>query len=272
MEQRRKILLLLLILCFFSALAILFGIYDLPISQYIVNTASPFGLGMELLGMLVAPYLVASSGMVIFSYCQKQAELKHRPAGMLLGGLLTAGGLAYSGWIYAQASLLICITAVLLTGIAAGALAYYLLPKSAEELWEFFRISVTGVVYMVLVLVVINLFKVFWGRVRFREMEGDFSLFSPWFLPQGINGHRSFPSGHTSNAATLYIVTMFAPFCRKNWKRVLCYLIPILWIMVMAVSRVLVGAHFASDVLFGAGISIALFYIARRFVNRKWMH
>lgn len=269
MEQRRKWALLAPALVIFSALAVLFGIYDLPISQCVVDTASPFGLGMELLGMLVAPYLVTSSGMVIFSYCQKQAGLRHRLTGMLLGGMLAAGGLAYAGWIYAQASLAICIAAVLLTGAAAGGLAYYLLPKTAEELWEFFKISVTGVVYMVLVMVVINLFKIFWGRVRFREMEGDFSLFSPWYLPQGINGHRSFPSGHTSNAATLYIVTMFAPLCRKNWQKMLCYLIPILWILVMAVSRVLVGAHFASDVLFGAGISIALFYLARQIVGRK---
>lgn len=43
----------------------------------------------------------------------------------------------------------------------------------------------------------------------------------------------------------------------------MCYIVPGVWIVTMAASRVLVGAHYASDVLFGAAISIALFYLVR---------
>jgi hypothetical protein len=36
--------------------------------------------------------------------------------------------------------------------------------------------------------------KIFWGRIRFRDLVENFSDFTPWYIPQGITGNDSFPS------------------------------------------------------------------------------
>ena len=47
-------------------------------------------------------------------------------------------------------------------------------------------------------VICIQVVKYFWGRVRFRELDAAFLQFTPWYLPQGITGSDSFPSGHAA--------------------------------------------------------------------------
>lgn len=39
----------------------------------------------------------------------------------------------------------------------------------------------------------VNVLKIFWGRMRFQNMDGDYSQFTSWFMPQGVqeNGVKS---------------------------------------------------------------------------------
>lgn len=253
----------------FAALAVIFGIYDLQISNEFVNAESAFGLAMELSGMLVAPYLFIAAGIIISVYSHKSTVTKYKKSKIAIGIVLAFGGICFCSYIYVQLGRLLSLLAFVLTGIAFGFFVVFLRRKSCDELYELLKIAVVTIVYLLAVLAVINIIKIFWGRVRFREMT-DPSQYSPWYLPQGINGHKSFPSGHTSNAATLYVVTMLAPLCKKYWQRFFCYAVPVLWIIVMAISRVLVGAHFCSDVLFGGLISVGLFYLTRKLVLARF--
>jgi len=93
--------------------------------------------------------------------------------------------------------------------------------------------------------------KIFWGRIRFRDLTANFSDFSPWYLPQGINGNQSFPSGHASMG--FMMLALFVFFADKAfYKRIILKGIVISWALAVCASRVVIGAHFTSDVLFGA--------------------
>lgn len=93
--------------------------------------------------------------------------------------------------------------------------------------------------------------KIFWGRIRFRDLTANFSDFSPWYLPQGINGNQSFPSGHASMG--FMMLALFVFFADKAfYKRIILKGIIISWALAVCASRVVIGAHFTSDVLFGA--------------------
>ena len=127
------------------------------------------------------------------------------------------------------------------------------------------RIAVVTLFYLVALLILVDALKLCWGRIRFRQLS-DFSQFTPWYKPRGFTGYASFPSGHTANATALYALTLCAPLIKSRAGKAMCYIVPGVWIVTMAASRVLVGAHYASDVLFGAAISIALFYLVRRLV------
>ncbi|MBQ8135808.1 MAG: phosphatase PAP2 family protein [Clostridia bacterium] len=65
----------------------------------------------------------------------------------------------------------------------------------------------------------------------------------------------SFPSGHSTNAAGL--CASFASWWNQKWLKALCILMPIL----VGISRVIVGAHFPTDVIVGWILGICCFLI-----------
>lgn len=265
---KRKYLLGSLLILGFIALAVYFGYSDLWISQQVVDQGNSFAQAMEIAGLLVAPCLAILSGLTLFIYAFKTPQAKRRGLELAIGLLFLAGGLGYGGYVYFKMPpVLLCILS-LLTAAAVIFSGWRLLHTEPEKLYQLMRIAVTSLIYLAAVLLLISLLKTLWGRVRYRDLA-DISEFTRWYLPQGLTGNYSFPSGHTGNAATLYSLVLLTPLFSERWKKALCYLVPILWILVMAVSRVIAGAHYASDVLFGAGLSIALFYLIRHYRQRS---
>jgi membrane-associated phospholipid phosphatase len=114
-------------------------------------------------------------------------------------------------------------------------------------------------------LLLIQPLKHFWGRVRFRELDLLYNNFTPWFLPNGFTGHESFPSGHSA-MAWMVLPLLILVSDRGKVIRNAVLLIIIIWGLVVPVSRVVLGAHYASDALFGACIIILSYLI----INSKY--
>lgn len=114
-------------------------------------------------------------------------------------------------------------------------------------------------------LIAIWFLKLTWGRVRFRQMDGNFSLFTPWYIPRGFTGFYSFPSGHTANAAVIFTLVYYLKFLPQKYRllKPLSYIFLTVWVLLLAFSRVRVGAHFLSDVLCGAAVTFAIVYFFR---------
>ena len=107
-------------------------------------------------------------------------------------------------------------------------------------------------------VICIQIVKWFWGRVRFRELDAAFSQFTPWYLPQGTTGYDSFPSGHAAMGwILLALLILFTN--KKPWIKYLVFALIFLYAVVLALSRVIIGAHYASDVLFGSFFIIITF-------------
>ena len=124
------------------------------------------------------------------------------------------------------------------------------------------------------------------GRMRYRAIQsslgadyiasGELKGYTQWFVSNGQpdeailqkfletygvkDAFKSFPSGHTCSAGTLYtlimIPTLFG-FKEKNKKgaTLACWLVPILYTALVAISRIMVGAHYMSDVTFGGTLA-----------------
>lgn len=248
-------------------LAALFSLWDLSISQTVADPHHPLGRALELPGQLIAPLFIVLSGITILVL----PGSRPRPASAaprIITGILTAlGGLIYSCFIFSSFPAKAAIACALLLAVGCMLWTSFLLYGTHFHPENLYRIALTVVVHVLLLLVVVSAIKLFWGRLRYRDMLNA-AGFSHWFIPQGITGNYSFPSGHTAYCACAWAVTLFAPLTGARWKKVLCYLLPALAILVMAVSRVLAGAHYTSDVMIGAGLSIALFYLAAAIVQR----
>ena len=136
--------------------------------------------------------------------------------------------------------------------------------KTHKKLLRFALVMIFTAIFYLLIEVI----KGPVGRMRFRTMNylGDFSGYTPWYQ---INGKRnildfvddsckSFPSGHTFSAAVIYsllcLPSLFEKL-NKPWIKALFYVGTIGYTMIVAISRIVVGAHFMSDVLFGGTIA-----------------
>lgn len=109
--------------------------------------------------------------------------------------------------------------------------------------------------------------KIFWGRIRFRDLAGNYSDFSAWYFPQGITGNQSFPSGHA--AMGFMMIALFVFFADKAfYKRIIIKGLITSWALAVCASRVIIGAHFASDVLFGAFSMIISYLFIMNHTNK----
>lgn len=161
---------------------------------------------------------------------------------------------------------------------------YRMKPETKRALLKF---AFVAVVTCAMTEIIVHGIKFFWGRTRFRTIAyagGDADMYTAWYLPQGKrnliekyktlglgkDAFASFPSGHSCSAATL--ITLFAiPKCLdsvdKTKKRAL-YSFAVLFTAIVMFSRLVMGAHYLSDVLAGTGSTI-LSYIFSNFILKK---
>lgn len=133
------------------------------------------------------------------------------------------------------------------------------------------RFAATALIYFLLVIIVMNALKTMWGRMRFREMTDPIQQFTRWYEICGrgefSDVFASFPSGHSMNSAGIILLLLLPNVIpplgkRRNLLRILVYV----WCLTIGFSRVLMGAHFASDVTVGIMLSLLLFEVISRLV------
>ena len=102
---------------------------------------------------------------------------------------------------------------------------------------------------------IINLLKMVWGRVRFRDLTDGYGAFTAWYVINGNTGDHSFPSGHTGSAGVTYFL-MFLPFVSEKWQKraYWCFAAAFLYTSVVAATRLVMGAHYLSDVTVGGTV------------------
>ncbi|MFX1393676.1 MAG: phosphatase PAP2 family protein [Promethearchaeota archaeon] len=136
---------------------------------------------------------------------------------------------------------------------------------------NYIPIAISLILLIIFLDLIVEIMKFLWGRVRFNNLSSD-TEFTEWYIING-NGldhdHKSFPSGHAATGWS------FLPFLfllkDKQIKRRNKFIIVIFVIgygLFTAISRVLAGEHYASDVLFSTGIaSLIIIFIYKLLIN-----
>jgi len=123
-------------------------------------------------------------------------------------------------------------------------------------------------------MVLVQGVKILWERPRMRMLAETGAEFSPWWSPgyedrdalaaQGAEASefKSFPSGHSANAATLMMLTGFA-LVRQDVRRHAARLfwVGAAWALLVALSRLTVGAHFLTDTAAGLAVTFVVVII-----------
>ncbi len=170
-----------------------------------------------------------------------------------------------------------------------GVCSFFVIKIKSEQIQQWLFLSIVIALAMALSQFFVHLaIKPLWARERYRAMmflDGNTDAFSPWYqlssiswkeIPSAIkDDFRSFPSGHTASAAMLECLLFFPYYFpkMKKSKKVFCFVLPFLYTGIVAFSRIYVGAHFTSDVLFGGSISFACFmlsfFLFEKFLKQK---
>jgi len=259
LNTKKNNIIIYLTLAICIILAIVFAFYDLEISKQIVNQNSGWASFLEKYGMIPGLLVILSGIYIYYSTIKKNSDAWSYVQKVVFF-------LAGSGLIFYLFDILFNDTVsnhfiiFLIVSFSTNIIIFILL-QTRQPVQNTIAINYARIVVWMALLgyvICIQLVKWFWGRVRFRELDAAFSQFTPWYLPQGITGYDSFPSGHAAMGwILLALLILFTN--KKPWIKYLVFALILLYAVVLALSRVIIGAHYASDVLFGSFFIIITF-------------
>lgn len=135
----------------------------------------------------------------------------------------------------------------------------FLFKRNWRYLFFFFTLSVGGVILNFLLKILIQ-----------RERPGeDISYIETFNLTLNIQSY-SFPSGHAMRATIffLFLIYLIYQFVQRSAIKYSLYILFIALLIGAALSRIILEAHFATDVVGGVFISIAWFFLCLYYFHR----
>lgn len=128
-------------------------------------------------------------------------------------------------------------------------------------------------------IILVNILKLTWSRPRMRMiLSVENAQFQPWwvigcnykeaFMELGIKAEefKSFPSGHMS-AATCTFILCVLPCIKENFKKYqrLIFTGCCLFVVFVGVSRIIMGAHFLTDITIGFSCTMVVLLLAYQY-------
>ena len=281
---------------------------DLQISQKLVDlndgnyyTRNIFGILFEIIGEMPIYLITAFAASLIFHNFKRRDKKLVNTAIQVFAILISVGLLFYMNYkLFKYLSIHFDFTdllggnwdkiAYLLLGVGMTFLLFYFtqrIPSSFLNKMLFWAIIVC--ITAAFSQVVTHLLKSIAARPRYRAMfiMEEFNEYRKWFqfqwgIPEisedlkvlydaGSDWYKSFPSGHTSAGAMVITLTLIPSiFAKTNTllNKIITYIAVIAYIIAVMFSRIIVGAHFLTDVTFGAMITLASFELAKFLANK----
>ncbi len=247
-------------------LLVLFAFFDLDITHTLYNS----NMVIARIGELIAEYpfqlIGVYASILLFRIRSKDTKAKNIGFGILfmffaIGLSIYSGGRVISytpnyGWNTIVRWIVAAVFA-LVNFFLPGFLAYKTPINDRKKILAF---GIFVIVMWFLILIMMNALKFFWHRPRWRyiiTLEGDPDSYFVPVYHLNCNGtlssnYASFPSGHTMNAISVICISLLG-YVLPSWEssalrlRIISYI----WAILSALTRIMAGAHFATDVTGG---------------------
>ena len=296
----------------FAALVVVATFFDLDISKILTKNALPdgayfatsqFGLFFEAMGSAPIYLMGTVAGLIFFWWGIRKEKKWLKILAPIVGAIAAVVGaylVVQDAFNYVAEQFLVvgglkklyvrAIAAVIALLIAAPSVVAWgqIKPEQNEKFIKWLLV----ILCTLLIYLVIHFIKSPIGRVRFRTMnymqDDNYSLFTRWYVvngkrnlepaPNGVevsDSCKSFPSGHTFSAGLVYTLICLPDLIEswnKKWVKGVVTGGTVAFTGVVAISRIVVGAHYMSDVLFGGTMAFAGTMIFREIFICKGEH
>lgn len=140
-------------------------------------------------------------------------------------------------------------------------------------------IALLGLISSIVSFALVSGMKMLWGRARFRSLSEEYTEYTNFLTVNGfskqslLDDYQSFPSGHTNSASCILIlIPLVRKINSKSWINWITIASTALYVFTVGLSRICVGAHYASDVLFGFGIFICSYILVEYILKKRgWL-
>lgn len=272
----------MLIVVAVALIGIVFGsIFDLQISTSFVNFNSGFGKFFEAFGEALG-YAMAPIGATLFFMGLKDHKNKWMKVlawSILVLGIAIPtyflGHAAMSEWAFAMKAYFAYPIAFFLMALTSM-LVFFL--AGVEDKNLMIKAGLVIMIAMVAQVIILNVLKQINMRPRWRAqlIDGYVWEYRAWWqfsfdihnfpCPDYL---RSWPSGHTATASIAFLLPLLAKTKKKQFikhEELVLFIIAFVYVIITAIARIRIGAHYLSDVSFGmligSLISFLTVYIA----------
>ena len=266
-----------------AILALIIGSFvDYQLSSAIASSTNGFGLFISVIAPTIGFCAFAFIGGGFFALGLKQQKLWVKIVFIALAIVAFGVTVNYAGKEYFgingfadKAPMFVGYLTAGICGLAAEIGGYFTFKDCKnDKAWIPF-LCVYIVLFLVLICGITGL-KSLMHRPRYRTvLDQSIVPFHNWwqrcanykdYIALGISKEefKSFPSGHTGEAAILIVVSMFAPMADDRLKKAQLpmFIGSCCFVILVGFSRILAAAHYLSDVSMGALITLVFACIA----------
>lgn len=258
--------------------------YDYQISSAVFNPNSKIGILLASYGQLPAMLSLAIGGTLLIRIADKNKRITYVLT--IIGGALLNAlammGITMDPLLYMKSmpwfmSLVIAIALVMIADLFVCQLS------DGAEKGNMKRLAILLITAVFAELIIINIVKIPWGRPRMRLLAiNSEATFQPWWvIGSTMKEHltaigvaaeefKSFPSGHSGNAACALLFSVFPlVFPKLKGKGKSFFIAGLIFTILVAASRIVMGAHFLSDVTIGISISFIIIFLLYGYLWRN---
>lgn len=274
---------------------VLGSFFDLQINQALFDRYNGFGLTVSSFGMIPGYGALAFLGGALFSiaFYNKNNFNKWLRLALMALGVIAAGAMVYFlgtdlfGVNGFDQKNIYWLGFVIMGLVVCGLFAFgFLLGKKNENKYMWIAILIIFLAMLIALVPGVTLLKKIMNRPRYRIAVAEgYVSFHNWWEPFKdrdvlINAYpniltkeefKSYPSGHAGATMMSVIFLSYIPLLNKKWMKyqTLFFYIGFAWTLLVMFARLIVGAHYLSDVCTGALIILIFYYISNEIIMRK---
>lgn len=252
---------------------------DYQLSQAVFNKENLFGNILAAYGQLPTSAALSVAGVLLIYSAdhRKQSSLLLSYAGGIVLNLfaLFMGVMEPTMYFPDTSIIMLVLITVLLFVLINAILLHFVKDATQKDIRNYVKFILFVVFAQV---IIINIIKIPWGRPRMRMIaETPGASFQSWWIigsemkdtlmAMGVASEefKSFPSGHTASAACMLLICALPMLSDQlKQKGTILFWGAVIVTALVAFSRIIMGAHFLTDVTVGFTITFLIILLGSR--------